>query len=322
MAMDLSGAELVVSVLLRWLDILGIVLFLGSLGFRQLTLLPALHSLDSPASRKTLLRGEDAQLEGLLRRLLLFLAGVHLFSLLFQLGLESAWRLSGLALAARTSLLEGRFGWLWTLKILLLAGAFKLFFSSRWSPKLLFGIGLLLCLLGSLGGHALAPGVHYLFLTDWLHFSAVSVWVGGLMPLRGLAARSRKCLPGQALAAFLARTVECFSLWAILCVMTIVITGGFNAMVYLGTQGFVFQGGYESVLLAKLVFVLAAFALGGFSRVYILPRLQQCAGGSPREAPRLARLFCRALAIETGFACLVLVLASLLTRISPPQLLP
>ena len=319
--MDVSGAQLFQGVFLRWLDIVGVVLFVGLAAFRQLTFIPTIQTLQNRETRSGMLAEEDAHLSPLFRFLLSYLIVLHLLTLVYQAGMMSGWNLSELALNIPVVLTKPHFGLVWVVKAVLLSVLLILLRFRRKGPLLLI-MSCLLCLLGSLGGHAIAREAHYIVLTDWLHYTAVSVWAGGLLPLRGIARRTQGWIEPSDLSAFLSRIVEVFSAWAILCVITIIMTGSFNAMVYLGPRGIVIEPPYGKILLLKLCFVLAAFGLGGFSRFYLLPRLQKCEKDASADVALLERLFYRAITIELGVVMTVLVFAALLTQTPPPHLKP
>jgi len=187
---------------------------------------------------------------------------------------------------------------------------------ATWRGSLFFGMGTLLCLMGSLSGHAVSGENYVLVLTDWLHFSAVSIWAGGLLPLRDAARRSKVRLDTSELAAFLARLIEVFSIWAIFCVITIVMTGGFNAMIYLSPGGDILEEAYGKVLSVKLSIVSIAIGLGGISQFYILPRLKKIKASAKLVV--LEKQLYHVLTVEVIFVAFVLACAALLTQTSMP----
>ena len=321
--MDVAGSHLFRMALLRWLDILGVVLFVGSAAFHQLTFLQVLQAAGRSADNAPILKGEDRRRLPRLRGILVYLAVIHLVTLVHEAGMMSGKPMTEALPVIPVVLSKTHFGLIWSIKLGLLAalaGVSCIEAAARdW--LLLYG-GCLLCLTGSLSGHAIGRRAYYLALTDWLHYTAVSVWAGGLLPLRGTARRATAWFAPPDVVPFLSRLIETFSVWAVLCVVTITITGGFNAMIYLGPRGTVVIPVYGKVLLVKLLFVLSGFALGGFSRFFILPRLQRNRPPTQKEAAALGRLFYRALTVETGFVVMALVLAALLTQTPPPHLGP
>ncbi len=284
--------------LLRWLEIGGVVLFVGAVSFREMCYLPASRSVGDLGTRKGLLKAEDANSVQGLRRILYVLIVLHLTRLY----------------NAEISVFIAT---IWGIKLGLLGLLLFLIRSqATWRGSLFFGMGTLLCLMGSLSGHAVSGENYVLVLTDWLHFSAVSIWAGGLLPLRDAARRSKVRLDTSELAAFLARLIEVFSIWAIFCVITIVMTGGFNAMIYLSPGGDILEEAYGKVLSVKLSIVSIAIGLGGISQFYILPRLKKIKASAKLVV--LEKQLYHVLTVEVIFVAFVLACAALLTQTSMP----
>lgn len=302
--MQATDSQLFQMAFFKWLDISGVVFFVGSIAFRQLVLLPSLQSIHDQTIRIRILEEDKTKSTRFLWFLLFYLSIFHFLSLIHKARMMD----------------EGYVALIWCMKLLLL---FILIILVRrrkkWSGYILFGFASLLCLMGSLGGHAVEQAHHFIVLTDWLHFTAVSVWVGGLLPLMKTVRQGRRWLAGSDLTIYLSKTLEVFSIWAILCVVTIIATGGFNAMIYLGAQEAIFAPLYGKVLALKLSFVLIAFSIGGFSGFYILPRIQKSQQNTSYRLEALERLFYRAVTIEIAIAMTVLILAAFLTQTTLPH---
>ncbi len=305
---DTNNSTLLLLTLLRWFDIVGVVLFVGAVSFREITYLPAIPAVKDKTTRKRMSAGEAGYPD---QRILYYLGGLQLASLasrvfLMEGDIGLAWD-------------EADFGAIWVAKLFVIA-LLLLLVRSRvlWKGPLLFALSTLLCLAGSLSGHAFASGAIYLVLGDWLHFTAVSVWAGGLLPLRDAARRSREYLETTERAAFLARLIEVFSIWAILCVVTIVMTGSFKAMIYLEPADNIFEIPYGRILFTKLSIVSIAIGLGGVSRFYLFPRLQKIEASTSTALERLEKQLYGVLTVEFFFVALVLIFAALLTQTPPP----
>lgn len=308
---EVSDSTLFLFVLLRWLDIVGVVLLVGTASFRETTYLPGLLSVKDKDIRKRMLDGEDGHTNARLRCILYFLSALQFASLsvrvfLVEGGIGLGWD-------------KDAFGIIWGTKLFVIGFLLSLTGSRfTWKGPLLFALSTLLCLMGSLSGHAFASGASDLVLTDWLHFTAVSVWAGGLLPLRDAARRSRYHLETLERAAFLSRLIEVFSIWAIFCVVIIVMTGSFKAMTYLDPVDDSPSVAYGKVLFFKLSIVSIAVGLGGVSRFYILPDLRKIAAHSIAALERLERQLYCVLTVEVVFVALVLIFAALLTQTPPP----
>ncbi len=318
--MNANGSHLFQMAIFRWLDIIGVVLLVGATAFRQLTFLPSIKAVINLKTRSGMLEEEDRRSAPFLRMLLLYLLILHFLTLVHQSVMMSDRPLSEIVPVITIVVFKTHFGLIWGIKLLLLLFLMIVGRSEiARKGRLLFGVSCLLCLMGSLSGHAIARQAYYLAGTDWLHYTAVAVWAGGLLPLRGIARRSQHWLESTDLAAFLSRIVETFSVWAILCVVTIIMTGSFNAMIYLGPSGIIIEPEYAKVLIIKLCFVLGAFGLGGFSRFYILPRLQKSEQLVSAGVHSLEKIFYRAITLELGLVIGALILAALLTQTPPPH---
>lgn len=149
-------------------------------------------------------------------------------------------------------------------------------------------------------------------LMDYLHFSAVASWVGGLIVLALILRPAlTPLLPekrGQALLAVLKR----FSRLALVCVSLIIATGMYAASINMYQVENLTGSTYGLTLLAKLILMLPLFTLGAVHFLIL----------SPERGLYLQPLFARlpqTLPIETLFALVVLLAAALLPATPPPQ---
>lgn len=307
--------------LFRWLDIIGIVVCVGSIGFWRLIFLPSIQILSDGEKRTRLEEAEFFHTERVIFFALVYLFILHLLTLVHQAEMMSGLPLSEIIPVLPLVLKRTHFGLIWIIKLFLL---FFLFVFTRFRmkvhPTLLLGMGSLLCLTGSLAGHAVSRNPFFgIILSDWFHYTAVVIWIGGLFPLRWIAGKSARLLEPERLGAFLEKTLAVFSRWAVICVMIILTTGMINAVGYLGWRD-TFNVPYGRVLLSKLVLVGIVLSLGAVSRFYILPSFRKIKEGGMMKGSELERRFKYAVTIEIGFAVLVLILAALLTQTSPPHL--
>jgi copper transport protein len=143
----------------------------------------------------------------------------------------------------------------------------------------------------SVSGHdAVDPGSSWKSaLADWVHLSAVSLWIGGLA---ALAATWR--IGGRA-------AVRRFSGFATWLVALVVAAGTYLAIVRLPAFHDLWRTGYGHVLLVKLALVVVVLAWGGVHKLF----------------PR-ARVL-RSVAGEMAVGVAVLLVAAVLTDSKPPQ---
>lgn len=164
---------------------------------------------------------------------------------------------------------------------------------------LAFGAGL------SLSGHASeGPHAKLAQLADWVHLSAASIWVGGLLALVTcvwpLAPEARR-------DAFLR-----FSRLATVLVAALLAAGVYLAIVRLPEAHDLWRAGYGRILLVKLGLVALALAWGGFHHLVVRPVLER--GGRDRFVGRVGR----SLVGEGTVAMAVLLVAAILVGSSPP----
>jgi copper transport protein len=167
-------------------------------------------------------------------------------------------------------------------------------------PAFLLGLGFASGL--SLSGHSYADkGSSWVSeLADWLHLSAASLWVGGLVQLAivvwPVAPELRK------------RAILAFSRLATVCVAVLIAAGTYLSILRLPRFSDLWTTGYGHVLLVKLSLVAVALAWGGVHQFFVLPRLGDHVGS------RLVR----SLLGESAVAIAVLLAAAVLVDSKPP----
>lgn len=316
---DLIDPHLLRMTLFKWLDLVGIVLWIGAIGFRLVVFSPVLKALRRPALESRLRREEAAYTEPALQGVLLYLLILHLATWVHQAEMMSGKPLSEIGPVLPIVLSKTHFGAIWEVKLFLLLFLFVLVrvrIPAR--DLLLFGAGLFLCVTGSLVGHPYTHGGERgAVLTDWVHFSAVSVWIGGLLPLRRMARKAASFMEPAPLALYLQLLIGRFSIVAILAVALIAASGAYNAALFLDRH-WIFDFTYGQILSMKLLMAAATIGMGGISRFYLLPALSKAQDAAPLVVSDLERRFFRYLTIEVALAVATLLLAALLTQTAPP----
>jgi copper transport protein len=164
----------------------------------------------------------------------------------------------------------------------------------------------------SLSGHSAADAGHSWLseLADWVHLSAATLWVGGLVQLFAVV------WPG---APELRRRVFLgFSRLATVLVGLLLAAGTYLSVLRLPHVHDLWRTGYGHVLLVKLSLVALALAWGAAHRFLVAPRLEHDVGGAAFGA-KLGR----SLLGEGAVAMAVLLLAAVLVDSKPPpQSLP
>jgi copper transport protein len=296
---------------IRWLHLLGLILFLGVTAFRFGVVRPLLGRGEMAATLEAL--------EPRLRRLawlaaLLMVAALPL-RLLDQVGTEG----SDLAVALLFRSAWGA-GWFLQLAVasMALVGLVLLRGTENRSRgwNILAGAALLLPLVPALSGHAWGAegrGAAVPFL--YLHVAGAGIWLGGLLVLltAGLPsvgrAEARTAPPGETLLPPLARLVNGFSRVALVAVATLVISGSVSSFLQLGGVGALFTTAYGRTLALKLGLVAGALLLGSYNWRKVRPSL------NVRPDPGELRI---PASVEALLGLLVLLATAVLVSMPPP----
>jgi len=169
------------------------------------------------------------------------------------------------------------------------------------------GAGSLAAMLAQvLGGHAAAGGGPWRLgniADQWVHFTAVGTWIGGLAALL-VAVRG-------APDAGKAEAVRRFSFVAGIAIAVLAATGILRAVDEVGTWGALFSTDFGRVVLNKAALLLTLAALGAVNRFRSVPAASRTLVGLRRIG-----------SVEVALAALVLMAAGFLTGLAPPSLTP
>jgi putative copper resistance protein D len=172
----------------------------------------------------------------------------------------------------------------------------------------------------SMVSHAASQGDFSLpLLADWLHQGLISLWVGevllaGAVMLKVKGNRDMASADRRARAAYVASLSDS----ATFALAGIFVTGLYASWRNLGGLANLFGNPYGNTLVAKLLLVGVAVALGGFNRFVVMPPwlARESAG---HAAPVLLPLrFRRVLWIEALVLVAVVAAAAWLASTSPP----
>jgi copper transport protein len=233
----------------------------------------------------------------------------------------SIWSVFGLPLFDLLS--RGRFAALWWARLALVSAALGLvaWRGVRGGPAYaaLVATGLAL-LTSSLNSHAAAllSGAYLAIAADWLHFVGVAAWIGGLASIVYVlptAVRASQSLGDRVLALAVGR----FSSMALVAVGVIVVTGTFQAWLEVGSWAGLVQTGYGLSVTVKIVLLALMLGLAAFNLLVVRPGLARMAVAGSGSASALARRFALAIRGEAALALVVLVVAAVLTGLSPAR---
>jgi putative copper resistance protein D len=281
--------QFIIVTMLRWTGLAALAALVGSLAL-EVFVLPR----EPP---------EVGAVRGRLRRLgitcLVALAATTAGDLVTRAQTMAGGNLAAAIHALVPVLTRTHFGGIWIGRFILLAlGLLVSLSPSRSARVASLLLALAVTATTSLTGHAadwgdLTPTV----AIDWLHVVSASAWTGGLLCL-ALCVLAPACEWPLPLLGAVARR---FSRMAGICLLAVVVTGGYNAWVQLPSVSALWTTLYGRVLAAKLLAVLGLACWGATSRYTIICRFRRGRGSGLGErlfrvgrlimlgAPRIAR---------------------------------
>ena len=186
-----------------------------------------------------------------------------------------AVRASGEALSfglLAEALLDTRVGLLWTARVglALLVTTAATYAVRRRNPAYWWVAAVVATLLPitlTLQSHAAAEGGLLQFAADWLHVTAASVWVGGLLGFPILLIGPLRAMPEETRTKLLGRTVRRFSKVATVAVMSLLITGLYAILLHVPGLSALVDTPYGRALMVKLGLLVPLLAAGGINLV-------------------------------------------------------
>jgi copper transport protein len=255
--------------LIRWINLLGIALAVGALGFVGFVWQPAQEEPDALSERR---------LQALIWIGWLLLGVSGLLMLLMQTATVTGSSL-GAALgnpALGQVVRSTRFGLLWSARMALWALMGGILWLAgqnlrlRWLALLL---GTAILALHSLYSHAAAAQSAWLaILNDGLHLWLMALWSGGLLQFLVVSGALRQQRRGR--AASLGRLTSYFSNYARICVVGLILTGIYSAWLQVGSWEGVQNTLYGRQLLTKLILFLPLLGIAAVNLLVTQQRLQ------------------------------------------------
>jgi copper transport protein len=186
--------------------------------------------------------------------------------------------------------------------------------ASAWSIEASNFLAVAGIVVGSIGTHAAAagPGLPAIgalgVAADAAHFAGIGLWLGGLAGIVAIRTFFR-----ESEAAPLARIVlGRFSRMAGYAVLLVLAGGIVLSILLVGTLDALFGTPYGWVVLGKIALFAPMVGLGAFNRYRLIPRTAE-----EPEPTQAVRRIVRNVRFETGIGIGVLVLAGLLTSLTP-----
>jgi copper transport protein len=294
-----AGGPTVEEHIVRWLWFLGLAITIGALGLRLIVLrgLPVPLGLQR---RIAVLAGAGA--------LLALQAGVAAFSLRSEDALQLG--LARFLYADLSPMAQTRFGRAFVVMTLAFALVLALIYLAwlldRVEP-LVPALALAIVFAGglSVSGHdGVDPGSSWKTeIADWVHLSAASLWIGGLLTLVGLVWFGA---PELRRVAFMR-----FSQMATVLIALVLVAGTYLGIVRLPHLRDLWAESYGQVLLVKLGLVSLALLWGAFHKFIVAPALER---GDEGFLTRIGR----SMAGESVVGVAVLLAAAVLVDSKPP----
>lgn len=213
-----------------------------------------------------------------------------------------------------TVLDQTQFGLVSTVRLgLAILLAICLWLDRRPLPRLLaLVVGLCLVMSIAWTGHAgsTPDQLGYLHLTaDALHLAAASAWTGGLVSLVLLLQAVRP--HGAVAASSELAVVERFSALGMISVATLIVSGGVNAWILVGSLRGLLVTHYGWVLMAKLAVFAIMLAFAAINRFWLSPQLALPASDAA------TRTLTRNAMAEIGLVLLVFIIVGVLGMLHP-----
>jgi copper transport protein len=245
---------------------LGAIVFLvGLVAFVALVWLPA-----NPVENVE----QERVVSFLLCRWMWVLVGLLVVAGLVEISLY-AMRASGEAFSLglfQEALFDTRVGQIWVMRLALgiLTATAATFAAQkvvgagyRWGVALFLG-GLLLATL-TLQSHAVAVGGFLPVAADWLHVTAASLWMGGLLGFPILLTGPLRAMPAETRAKLLGHIVPRFSKVATMAVMSLILTGLVAILLHVPSLSALQSTPYGRALSVKLGLLIFLLALGALN---------------------------------------------------------
>ena len=158
-------------------------------------------------------------------------------------------------------------------------------------------------------GHTVSASPGWLMkLSSIIHVLAGAIWVGGVAILgRILVGRHRRSEPLHT-----ARLVIPFSTVAGASLAMVGLTGAVMALLILDTPAALFTAPWGRAMLAKLVLVASAAAIGAYNHLYLVPMLK-----NDPDHPKAVASIRATIRIETGLLSGAGMLTAILVSLSP-----
>ena len=299
-----SSSVVSLSSFARWLGLLGVAVLVGSVFSWRLITRPSIEVLD-PGQRLDVARR--------VRIVALGGAGAAILGSLL-LAISQAQTTGGLSPGSLWSVAANtRFGYLLlTRDIVLLVLSIVVWRERAWiAPSvrqnwLILALAVVSPIPYALNSHAASgsTGKQTAVVADWLHLSAASIWIGGLIAVVAGLVTLVRLAPDERQAVY-AKAIPRISTVAITSIIILAITGFYASWLQIGNLNALWDTTYGHTLIVKLAVLVPLLALGGINLLIIGPRMKQ--------GESVVRLFGRSVALEVALGVAILAVSGALT---------
>ena len=334
MIAEKNAGQSAFQVAMKWASLMGAVFWLGGIGFLTGVLLPALNESSEPpdgfaqvATQRTLRLLWTGAIVWIVAEFLSLIRQAAAIA-------DASFRETLSASVLIPVLSSTNYGHWWTARMLCGVALIGLcwqfsqagyFNAARkrqdsWTrPLVHFSTAALagvMLLAAPMTGHAHAVGQRTIVavFSDWVHLSASVVWTGGLIYF--LAVVLAVTREQREATLELSRLARRFSHVARVCVLLIVASGVYNALLHMPAWGSFLSADYGRVLLAKLIVLVPMLLIAAVNWRWVLPAMA-AVREQPDRGRRWVSRFRGLLRGEAALGVVILALVAVLTSLPP-----
>ena len=261
-----------------------------------------------------------------MRRYALIAGLLYVIGALFALVIQASGQSDGdLIQALNDTLVETRWGRIWTMRPVIGAAITVVFMAAAWwwpRRRALTWAGLLvlsaaLPLPHALISHASAQsnGRTEAITADYFHLLAMGIWIGGLAAI-GVTVTASGDLGPDGRKAFLVRTMPRFSAVALTCWAALGLTGIYSGYLQIGSWDGLFDTAYGKALVYKLLILAAVLVVASINLLFVTRRIRSA---TSEQAPGWWQRFAILITLELIGVVAVLIFVGRMTGMEPSR---
>ncbi len=295
------------STFIRWTNLVSLALTMGGIGFLLFVWIPAFSTPNPNIERRILMLVWIGWA-------LIGVTGFLLLVLQYSLATGNPILVGINGDSLNSVVADTRFGHLWLSRTAIwagLGGALWFARTDRWFYLVSLVLGGIILAINSAFSHANAAyDLTASVAADWLHLTATTLWVGGLIHFISIIGPVRSTF--KPAAPILGNVVGRFSNFARVAVVTLFVTGLYAAWLQVGDIDGLLNTPYGQALLIKLILIVPVIGLAFINLVYTHRGLE---AGDEKWSVRLRGL----LGAEIVLTLAILMAVGAMTSISPAR---